>query len=418
MGTAGYDRAGGVDAELKRVYSDQAIEDQINLEAVTYSKLGTSSKKDMGAGFYGPIKTAGNERGQGAINELEALPTAGKQIVKQYKVDSKIIVHVCRFSGLSMAVSEGNDEAFLDVLTLGMEGAMEDVPKMLNQMVFRGNAWLGVVNGAVTADTTVTFDNAVRTHIRVGMYLDFYASDGTTLEASDIEVTAVDYENLQFTTASDVTLSDNGYICRHNEKSNETLSPDGVMKALNGIPQIVDDGTTYSTYEGIARTGASLVSAWKGITVAAGGVDFSDDLAQRVMMRMHMERGGDTTTRAVTSLFQRRKYLTLTAPTVSVNTSGSATARDSGSKEQLTWNGMPIDFDSDCPEGTWYFYSPKYIQKFIKKAPSFEDKFSGTVLKWDSGYDGAVAFMKTYQNIGTNCCKATGALTGCATGDY
>lgn len=410
---AGYDRAGGVDAELKRIYSSKNVNDIINREALLWGKLSTASEKPKGDGFYMGVLYQGNERGQGAINELESLPTPDKQRIDQCKIVPKEIVHVVRFSGMSLAISEGDSAAFASVLSLGMEGAMKDVPKMMNQMCYRGSAWIARVNGAVTGSTTVTFDGHIaRTHIRAGMYVDFYNTDGTTIEVSDVKIISVDYSALTFTTSAAITVTDNCYICRHNEKVNEASSTDATMKALNGVQQIYDDGTTYATYEGIPRTGATAVDAWKGVSIAAGGVDFSDDNMQRVLMRMKINRGSDDTTRIITSEFQRRKYLSLTAPQVTYNTNGGTIARDAGSKKQLYWNDLPIDFDVDAPEDTWIAYTPSKIQKFIVTEPSFENKFNGTVLKWDSGYDGAVAFMRGYLNIGTNDVLACGALTG------
>lgn len=390
---------------VKRVYSDKEVENLQNMEAVTLSKFAKSSKKPAGAGFYGAVLVQGNQRGMGAQNELEALRTPASQVPDQFTVLPKVFTNTIRLSGLSMEIANGNEESFADNFTFQMENGAKDSAKERNAQVFRdGSGKLAQVNGGISGATSLVFDNGIPTHFRVGTYIDVINSG--VKEIDSIQITDVDVSTNTLTLASAQTCTNDMWIYR--EDTADNAPTDG--KELAGLPRITDDGTDFASYEGIVRNGGGYVSLWKGLEIAAGGANLSDDLLQRAKARMLVLRGTKPK-RIVSNTSQQRKYLTLTLPQVQFDPKNN---RDSGMVQPMTWNGIPWDIDTDCGFDEIYMYDPEYVERFIVKDLHW-DKKDGKALKWDNGYDAFIAYMKAYDNIGT--CNPGGVMriTGLAT---
>ncbi len=394
---------------VKRVYTKDVLENLQNQAADTWPKLKKSSKKPNGEGLFGGNISAGNQRGQGSQNELEALRTPGHQVTNQYKIVPKVFTHLIRLSGLSMDVAKGNEDSFADNQTLQMDEGLKDATKEINAQMFRdGSGKIAQVNGAISPSTSLVYDHGCPTHFKVGMFIDVLNSG--TKEIDSVEITDNDIPTQTLTIASS-TCTDDMWIYR--EDTADNAPTDG--KEIAGFPRITDDGSDVATYEGIIRTGAGYISAWKGLEYAAGGANISDDMLQQACARGKVYAGAKYNN-ITSNTSQVRKYIALTLPSVKFE---PGKKRDSGAGKGVeadgVWQGKTWTIDTDCPFDEVILWNDEYVERYDVRDLSFDDS-DGKILKWDQGYDAFVMYAKHYGNVGTiHPRKAAFRITGLAT---
>jgi hypothetical protein len=391
---------------LKRVYSDADVENLQNMETETWSRLKKSSKQSKGAGFYECVNLEGNQRGQGSMNELEGLRDPAAQVPQQANIQNKVFAHCIRYSGLSLEVADGDEGSFADVATFQVEEGIKDSAKELNAQLFRnGKGRLCQANGAVVATTAMPFDHGVPTHLRVGTYVDAINAGGVK-QIDSIKITAVDISGSSITLASNQSCDDDSWIYRENVADNAPT--DG--KELAGLPLIVDDGTVLTTYQGIDR---SVYNQYDGISIAAGSANISNDMLNRLRARMRII-GGKKPKKVISNTSQMRKYVDIIIPAIEFK---SGEDLDTQKTRVATWNGMEWIEDTDCGFDSIYMYDPEYVLKYVLYPLRLDSK-SGSTIKWDSGYDAFVSYLKFYGNIGTPDPHGVAAYTGLATPTY
>jgi hypothetical protein len=389
----------------KIVYSKKRPEKLVQEDARTYPKLMKSAEKLGGAGVYGGSIYQGNEAGQGSQNEYEALRTPEKQEVVQWNVQPTVFTHTIMLSGLAMDMLEGNEESFANSFTLQMDQGLRDGGKELNAQCFRtGSGRLAKVNGVVSGSQSVYVDTGIITHFRPGMRLDAYLSGTTTLEVANLKVTAIDYANSLLTVAANggagttTSLTDNDDLYRSAVLTNAPTNG----KELSGFPRITDTGASFSTYEGIARTGGSLVWAWLGLQQDASNANLSDDFLQRMYMTMYTYTG-KFPNKMIINTTQTRKYLALTLP--SVRYEGGENRNTAAADENGRWRNLEMTIDPDCGFDEVYMYRSDFIYKFERRPLNF-DSTDGKIIKWNPGFDAFIAYAKAYTQIGTDFAKA------------
>ena len=117
---------------LKRIYGKRLLQQQ-NKAAFLYKMLPKSIYKPKGVGFYAAVSVAGNQAGGGAINETEALRTAGNEDVQQFVIIPKINEWTIQISGLARAVSEGDEASFATGLVRQLDEGLENLVKDVNR---------------------------------------------------------------------------------------------------------------------------------------------------------------------------------------------------------------------------------------------------------------------------------------------
>lgn len=156
------------------------------------------------------------------------------------------------------------------------------------------------------------------------------------------------------------------------EKLGEDTYLDGTgnnNKAITGLANLVDDGTTSTTVQGLSRSTYSNLNATR--TAQAGGLGF-DDLATDTDAA---QIGSDSptamiTTPAVFSIIER-----LVTPTVNVNygqtlPTGAPTGESQGIRlmygvNALYWRGIPILADEKCPSGNIWTLNEKHLMLYV-----------------------------------------------------
>lgn len=375
----------------KNIYSPDKIENQQNLQYVTYTRLGKAMGNIGGNGYFFSVLLSGNQEGLGSQNELENLRQSGYQRTAQGVIRPKILTDTIQFSGLSLKIANGGEEAFANNYTYQMDQAIEDATKELNGQLFRdGSGLLTRVNGAVVASPTVVLDSVQ--YIKMNMLLDIFdAATDTIKQAAGVQVIDINLLTKTITLNIAVSVDDNAFVYRQNVHDN--APPDG--KELAGLKLAVDDGTVSATYEGIARTGVGANPNWRSNIINAGNVNLTNDLLQRTITRIKIAGAPDPDF-LIAHPQQTRKYLDVVTP---LKRFDKTQTLDSG-YTALEWNGRQWMEDVDCPEDAIYLLNKKYYQKYINTPLTFADD-DGNVLKWNPGFDGFICYLRTYMNMGS-----------------
>jgi hypothetical protein len=369
---------------LKRKYGSRVTQQQ-NKAAFFYKMLPKSIYKPTGVGFYAAVEVAGNQAGGGAINETEALHTAGNPTTVQFVIIPKIMSWVINISGLSRAVSEGNEASFATGLVRQFDEALENTIKDVNRQCYgNGMGTMAIKNGTSTS-LTHAFDDVI--YLKPGMIVDSYDSTGTTRGNNSATIVSVDRANKQATFDSSITLTDNDILVR--EEALASAPSDG--KELAGTKLIVDDGTEATTFQGLSRTTYPIL---KGNIIDAGSVNLTNDLLQRAADEVSIVGDGKVDM-LVSRHGQRRKYLDLC-----ISDKRFMSGKLDRGYQTIEWNGLPWYIDVDCPTGEIQGYTSKYLERFEVRGIHLADD-DGAVLKWGGSADTYTAYYRLYSNLGS-----------------
>lgn len=376
----------------KEVYDDETIETIINEDAKTFNKLMKGSEDYGESGVLLPIRFRGNQRGQGSQNESENFRTPDRQRMEKWQITPKMFVHHIQITDLAIELSQKNKQAYAKGLVFQTDYGFKDSAKELNAQIYRdGSGRIAQVNGAVVNNNTITFDNGVPTHIKVGMYIDI-VTGADVKEADSVEVTGIDISNNQITTATNVTVSDDSYIVREDVRDNIVNG----TKELTGFKLGTDDGTLSATFQGQNRTTNNV---FDGITIDAGGANLSADLKQRALVRM-VTLGGSNAEKNIKVFMnpmQMRKYFEIA---IVMKEYSNDKKIDTGLKSVPTWNNYELIQDSDCPFDEVYLIDiTDYKKYFVGRGLHIMDKDGNEMRQVPNT---AVYGMQigTYMNLG------------------
>jgi hypothetical protein len=380
--------SGGVDTTtigdlLKRVYGKRLIQMQ-NKAAFLYKMLPKSIEKPLGTGFYPGVSVSGNQRGGGAINEGEALHTAGNETILQFLIKPKINVWTIQISGLARAVSVGQEATFASGLVRTLDDALENMLKDCNRQSFGdGTGKLATVKTAATS-ATIVCDDVI--YVKKGMYLDRFNSAGSK-QADDAVVSSVNRATQEITFSASATVAVDDYYTR--AKAQDSAPTGG--KELAGTSYIIDDGTVASTFQGQSRITYPIL---RGNVIDAGEVNLTNDLLQRAADEVSIVGDGKIDF-LISRHGQRRKYLSLTTPDKRY-----LDGKLDRGYQYIYWNGMKWYVDVDCPKAEIIGLTQKYFEKYEVRGIHLADD-DNSILKWDGSTDGYKAYYRLYANLGS-----------------
>ena len=347
--------------------------------------LPKSIYKPTGVGFYAAVETEGNQQGGGAINETEALRTAGNPTTVQFVITPKIHEWTINISGLARAVSEGNEASFATGLVRQFDEALENMIKDLNRASYgNGKGTLAIKNGTSTG-LTHTFDDVI--HLKPGMVVDGYDSTGVTRGVNSATISSVDRINKQATFSASITLTDNDILVR--EETIVSAASDG--KEVMGLKGIIDDGTEYTTFQSLSRTTYPIL---KGNVIDAGSVNLTNDLLQRSADEVAIVGDGKIDL-LISRHGQRRKYLDLC-----ISDKRFMSGKLDRGYQTIEWNGLSWYIDVDAPIGEIVGLTSKYLERFEVRGIHLADD-DGQILKWGGSADTFTAYYRLYANLGS-----------------
>ena len=390
---AGLDLAAQSEKLVKRVYGEDTtpLEDQ---SAPLYSRL-KNGDAPAGDGYYFGVEAGQNQEGIAAQNEHEALPVADDIDVVQGRIQAKKVIGKCQMTGLAKYAMPGGEASFGNGVLKYMDRTFKETLVRKEQMIFRnGQGLLARTAAGVSGSTTVTFDTGIKTHLRHRMSLDIWDSALGSKQASGVKITAISTSADSFTIDTSSTVDDNAYIFIKGHYDNYTAPG----KEWAGLPLATDDGTDSATYEGIIRSGSGFVDLFKGLEIDASSANLSDDMLQRALEQFIVYGNGTECNMVIMSPAQKRKYLSLSLPSLEYKTGES---RDTGHPAKVMWDGKEIHFNRFCGRDEVYLLNDDCFKKYVLSNLKWADEFGGTVIKWNAGYDSGIAYCRSLGNYGT-----------------
>jgi len=182
-----------ISGALKQVY-DNYVEKQQNLKhrAIDEIAKGLQKYNPGGQGFYGAINDYGNEAG-GAQNETESFRTIDNENYAQWKVSPKVLAWPIKFSGLSAAAADQDEEAFVNVVVDALDMAKERMLADENRQFFGLGTGLLCKPSASVASNITSFTVDSTQYLRRNMVVDIFTS--TTKTVDSIRISDVDRIN-------------------------------------------------------------------------------------------------------------------------------------------------------------------------------------------------------------------------------
>lgn len=336
-----------------------------------------------------------------ADNLTHTLPSPGSPVYDQASVPVKQVYQTIAVTGLAISETQGNPNALASVLTEAAQKATENLAFHLDRMsIMDGTGAVCQVNGAVLDGTTIAIDSAYWDDpsfwFTVGDKIDIH--NGTTFQATNVEVTAVSANSITVDTA--VTVDDNANIYFHG-------SFDGTnYNEMVGLLGIVDDEGIggASTFQGIDTT----KDYWQAQIIDLGGSALSFDSINNIKDKIRKNSRGKITM-AWCDFDVRNKYRALLE------------AKQQITKEVVSntgWTGLSYTADGKkiviidywkLPKQTMFFLDRDAVKFFILEKMGWID-LDGSKFVRPYNMDAIYGSLKVYGNFGTLKRNATGRL--------
>lgn len=379
-----------VSAILKEIYEGQ-IQEQLNNDVVALRRIERSSEgvtSEVGGRYVTfPIHTKRNS-GIGARNELEALPVAGQQGTAAARVSLKYLYGVVRMSGQTLQLADKNFQAFSSALDLEMNGIKADLAKDLNRQVY--GAGTGVLStasgagaGALNNNAFTTANNNQIKYLELGMMVDVYAADLTTLKASNRQITAINTGT---------------FVVTYDGASQATVATDvlvrtgSISREITGFSALVNNTTLFNIVPGTEPK-------WASVLDANGGTNRPLSEGLMILNTDRCRQNGGTPSVIFCGLGVRRAYFNL----LSQQRRYQGTTEFAGGFSGLTFTtdrgDIPVVVDVDCPDNTMYGIDEKNVKVFREEDFSFMD-YDGSKWQRVIGYDAYEATLFSYQELG------------------
>lgn len=357
-----------------------------------------SSRKCIIAAHYG------RSEGVGARTEGATLPRALANKFENMETQVAYLYGRIKLSRPLIKATRDNAGAFARAMQVEVEGIKESLLfDGARQMVWGdGTGRIASVSTGATSTSQVVDDV---THLRVGMYVDFYSSDGATKrntagERGGVQITAINTTTKTLTLSASVATTTGDYVYREDSKGAE-------MMGLHGI---IDDGTVSATFQGLTRSSNTwLKSNLKGNSGANRALSL--DLVDSAFFAGQIAGGYGFPT----AIYSRPQYAIKYAQLLQTDRRFSAPVLtlDGGFKAvQYTGPGgtAPWIMDPFVRNNRIYMPHEPDLARWEMTPVEFIDE-DGSM--WQRALDGTDAFeavLATYQQVGAHRCNRSTLL--------
>lgn len=351
-----------------------------------------------------PIKI-GRNYSTGSIPTRGRLPAAGRSAYADFIVPMKNTYGRVGFERNVILQSRNKKGSWQQVIPTEMESLTESLSFHRNRVCWGyGSGILALVNGTITASTTVTVDapgnvaGAVMGNRYLygdatsGMFVAFLDGSGN-IEGSGT-VTAISAAGTSITMDAAVTLTDNDriVIAQSNAQTSFNQEPEGILAGI-------DDATYVDTYHGLSRTTIPLLKSFVVTGVGALSLDAIQQPIDAVSIRVGSQIDFFAAEHAV-----RRAYVAL-LETDRRYTGADLMSPDGGTKaakkptgKNITYGDIPIVVDRDCPYRMLFGVNKASWTRYVEDEGSWANE-EGSVLKWVPEYDEYTAFFSIFDNF-------------------
>lgn len=383
-----------VSSILKEVYEDD-IRDQLQSDVVALRRIERSSEgvtNEVGGKYVTfPVKVRRNH-GIGARNEMEALPTPGQQGYNAARVNLKYLYGGVRLSGQTLKLAEKNYQAFSSALDQEIEGLKTDLAKDLNRQVFgTGNGVLATVTA--DAANTVTVSNPQ--YLELGMQIDIYASDLTTLRAADRQITAIAGSVITYSGAdASASIVATDVLTRMGSRNRE-INGFGSIIAASGALYNIDPATE---------------PIWAARVDANGGTPRALSEGLMILQVDEVKKRGGKVSAIFTNLGVRRAYFNLLVQQRQIVNTQKFEGGFSGLAFTTDQGEVPVVVDTDCQPNRMWFTDEKELTVYRESDWSWMD-LDGSMWDRVPGFDAWEATMACYMELGTHKRNSHALLT-------
>jgi hypothetical protein len=385
-----------------RIY-DKVVHDQVFAKNVLYMNILRNVAQQIGATTKYITLHYDRNIGSAAGSETVTLPTAGNQQYMQASVSMKYNFHTLSITDVALKASGRSKEFLVNVLESEYQGAKDDMQRQLSRQGYGdGTGVICRVNDA-SPDTTLTFDTPM-----VGKYpTDYFSIGNGIMFASDTSGTSAAYTtitaitgNYDMTVTAGTGVADNDYcfIAHNNGTTSPTVS--NINAEIMGLKGLIDDGTNVATFETIAR---GTYIWWKSYV--------DDNSTQRSLTDallhstfLEAKKKGDPKY-ALTSFDVYSAYGQLLTP----DRRYSDTMKLNGGFTGVSFNGIPVIADFDCPYDELYFVDPSTLSVEDLAPMSFLDE-DGSILDRSSTQAIWQATLRYYANLANSAPNKSSAL--------
>jgi hypothetical protein len=330
-------------AELKNFYEGPIV-DLFNEELPVLRGAEKVKKGWSGFQVVRPLRTNRNQ-GIGAVTDGGTLPAIGRQASQQALIVAKFNYLRFGVTGPMIKASQGNVGSFVRSAAYELEMGYKDLKSDVNrQLSWSGNGTLASLSANASASVSITLAGRESVEpalkfIDTGLVFDIYTSAGVLVQSA-VTVSSISSGTPESATAvivcdQPVTASATNVLVRANSFGNEIQ---GLLTTL--------DGATTTVY----NINRATTLSYQGNVLAAGGAVFSLDGIQNIMNRM-MRRGGGKPSAFYCDYDTQRMYQKLlTADKRYVNSMQGDGGFAAKGESYLSFNGLPIVADKDCPQ--------------------------------------------------------------------
>ena len=349
-------------AELKNYYQGP-IQDQFNEDLAIWRAASKGKHSWSGQQVVRPQRVRRNQ-GVGATSDGGTLPAIGRQATVQAIIAARYNYLRFGITGPMMAASQSDVGSFVRSAAFELEMGYKDLKSDVNrQLSWDGTSDIALMNAAAAGSTSIVIkgresnEEALR-FIDVGTVFDIY--NGASLVQSGVEVTAITAGDATSTTA---TLTVNTAVTA---AADDVLVRSGAYNLeIQGLLTQLDGGT--STVFNVDR---SLYPATQGNEVDLSAGQLTLDAMQQAE-NAAMRRGGTKLKAVYTDFDSYRFYQKLLTPDKRyTNTVEGDGGFSNKGQSYLSWNGMPVVPDKDCPR-RMFFLDDAYIVKYVLKNMEF-----------------------------------------------
>lgn len=384
-----------VSAILKEVYEPK-IRKQLEDSTVALRRIEKSSEgveTTVGGRYVTfPIKTRRNS-GIGARNELELLPTPGQQGFAAARVGLKYLYGGVRLSGQTIELADKNYQAFASALEQEVQGLKDDLAKDQNRQVY-GNA-TGVL-ATVTADAANSLTVDTTMYLQLGMMIDIYAADLSTVRASNRQITAIN-------TSTGVITYDGADVSVSTVATDVVVRTGNINREWNGFKSIISDtGTLYNI-------NPATEPVWKAVVDHNSGVNRALSEGLMILMADNIRANGGSTTAIFSNLGVRRAYFNLLVQQRQYTNTKTFDGGFSGLTFTTDNGDIPVVVDIDAPKNTLYFVNEKELTLYRESDWSWMNR-DGSMWQRVTGYDAYEATMFQYSEIGCHRRNSQGVI--------
>lgn len=322
------------------------IEGQLNEETYLMKNIPKNTRHGFANNtIYKTLRHGRNESVRSIAASSTTLPTAGSQKRAQAQINDKYLFGTLNLDIRTLAHAEGNEDSIVKILTDETEGLQKDMAKDINRQLFRkGNGQIATVTASST-DTVITV--ADTKYIQEGQLL--------TINGDDVAVVNITGATT-FTVTTGVTVATNEIVVKTNGTDE-----------MQGLYLAADDGTYTTTFEGIST---ATNHWWKA---------YVDDTDETYTLSSAIEADMRAAATAVkkygkldvilTSFELLDVYKKLYADSQRfMNT----IELKGGFGEAVTFDGVPVVPDFDCPAQEMYFIDWSAISLEYTKPMQFE----------------------------------------------